>query len=123
MFVINSDSSIHLTRGDIASIEVSAVTQDDDVYMFKVDDVVRFKVHEKNRPEEIVIEKDVTVGTETPTVSIQLGRDDTKIGELISKPKDYWYEIELNPETMPQTIIGYDATGPKIFRLYPEGED
>lgn len=123
MFVINSDRSMHLTRGDIANIEVTAITQDDDAYIFKVDDVVRFKVHEKNHPEEIAIEKDVVVETETPTVTIYLSREDTKIGDLISKPKDYWYEIELNPETMPQTIIGYDTNGPKIFRLYPEGED
>lgn len=123
MFVINSDCSIHLTRGDIAIIEVSAVTNDDDAYVFKANDVVRFKVHEKNHPEETVIEKDVVVETESPTVTVHLGRDDTKIGELINKPKDYWYEIELNPETMPQTIIGYDTDGPKVFRLYPEGED
>lgn len=36
---------------------------------------------------------------------------------------DYWYEVELNPETEAQTIIGYDEDGPKIFRLYPEGDD
>lgn len=123
MFKINSDLSIHLTRGDIASIEVSAKTLDDDAYIFEADDVVRIKVHGKNHPEDVVIEKDVIVETETPLVTINLTREDTKIGDLISKPVDYWYEIEVNPETMPQTIIGYDDNGPKIFRLYPEGED
>lgn len=49
--------------------------------------------------------------------------DETKIGEYISKPKEYWYEIELNPETYPQTIIGYDEDGPKVLILYPEGGD
>lgn len=123
MFVINSDYSIHLTRGDIAIIGVTAVTLEDDVYVFNKGDIVRFKVYEKNRPELVVIEKDITVDSEIHEVTIQLNRDDTKIGDLINKPKDYWYEIELNPETMPQTIIGYDIKGPKVFRLYPEGED
>lgn len=123
MFVINSDYSIHLTRGDIATIGVTAVTLEDDVYVFNKGDIVRFKVYEKNRPELVVIEKDITVDSEIHEVTIQLNRDDTKIGDLINKPKDYWYEIELNPETMPQTIIGYDIKGPKVFRLYPEGED
>lgn len=99
------------------------MTLEDDVYVFNKGDIVRFKVYEKNRPELVVIEKDITVDSEIHEVTIQLNRDDTKIGDLINKPKDYWYEIELNPETMPQTIIGYDIKGPKVFRLYPEGED
>ena len=35
-------------------------------------------------------------------------------------PTEYWYEIELNNEN---TVIGYDNNGPKLFVLYPEGED
>lgn len=43
---------------------------------------------------------------------------------MVNKPTDFWYEVELNPDTAPQTIIGYDKeTGAKIFRLYPEGGD
>ena len=45
------------------------------------------------------------------------------IGEVINKPTNYWYEIELNPNTQPQTIIGYDEDGEKLFVLYPEGSD
>jgi hypothetical protein len=70
-----------------------------------------------------VLEKDVTVEEETSVVSITLERTDTKLGGIINKPVDYWYEVELNPDTTPQTIVGYDSDGPKIFRLFPEGGD
>jgi ribose 5-phosphate isomerase RpiB len=56
-------------------------------------------------------------------VEIYLDRDDTKIGEVISKPKDYWYSVTLNDDTVPQTIIGYDDDGAKVFKLFPEGAD
>lgn len=123
MFVINSDNSIYLTRGDVATIELFDVKVDDEIYLFKVDDVVRFTVVEKNHYDRVVLGKDVLVESETSVVDINLTSSDTRIGDVIHKPKDYWYEIELNPDTIPQTIIGHDVNGPKIFRLFPEGGD
>lgn len=123
MFSINDDKSIHLTRGDIAVIEVGASSSETEDYTFKTGDIVRIRVFEKNHHENVVIQKDATVESETTSVDISLYKEDTKIGELINKPKDYWYEVELNPDTSPQTIIGYDSDGPKLFRLYPEGDD
>lgn len=123
MFSINNDKSIHLTRGDIAVIEIGASKSETEDYTFKEGDIVRIRVFEKNHHENVVIQKDVKVESETTSVDISLYKEDTKIGELINKPKDYWYEVELNPDTSPQTIIGYDVDGPKLFRLYPEGEN
>lgn len=123
MFTINDDKSIHLTRGDIAVIEIGAVSIDGEDYIFKVGDVVRLSVVERNRYDSVVLSKDVIAEAETPTVEMNLTSDDTRIGEVIHKPKDYWYEIEINPDTSPQTIVGHDSSGPKIFRLYPEGDD
>ena len=123
MFTITTDKSIYLTRGDMAVIEVSACAAELEPYIFKAGDVVRLKVFAKKQHDDIILTKDVTVDEETPTVSIQLDRHDTKIGGVINKPVDYWYEIELNPDTSPQTIVGYDSDGPKIFRLFPEGGD
>ena len=123
MFIINDDGSIHATRGDIGSFEVGIKISESDQYVFKSGDVVRFNVHERKRPDRVVLLKDVKVDTETEMVVISLSREDTKIGDLISKPMDYWYEVELNPDTAPQTFIGYDNDGPKIFRLFPEGAD
>lgn len=123
MFTINSDLSIYLTRGDVATIEISAKMSEEENYTFQIGDIVRFKVFVKNRCDNVVLVKDVVVDKETTSVDVCLMTEDTKIGDLIHKPKDYWYEVEVNPDTSPQTIIGYDQTGPKIFRLYPEGDD
>lgn len=122
MFVIYDNLSIYLTRGDIATINVSASTPDSE-YTFVAGDVVRLRIFEKKHHELVVLQKDVVVDSDTSVVSIFLSKDDTKIGELINKPTDFWYEIELNPDTVPQTIVGYDDDGPKIFRLFPEGDD
>lgn len=123
MLTINTDRSINLTRGDAVSFEIGATMGDGEIYMFQPGDVVRFKVFEKNRCDAIVLLKDTVASEEAEMVLIQLNSDETKIGGLIHKPVDYWYEVELNPNTTPQTIIGYDANGPKVFRLYPEGDD
>lgn len=123
MFKINEDKSIYLTRGDIATIDVSAVKKDGSQYTFSTGDVVAIKVFEKNDCENVVLQKEVTVNTSSTVVSIRLNGADTKLGEVVNKPKDYWYEIELNPHTAPQTIIGYDEDGAKMFRLFPEGSD
>lgn len=120
MFVINDDLSIYCTRGDAVVFSVGA-NVGETAYTFKVGDVVRFKVFGKKDCADVVLQKDVTVATETGEVEIALDGDETDFGEVISKPTDYWYEVELNPETHPQTIIGYDENGAKVFRLFPEG--
>ena len=123
MFRVNSDGSIYVTRGDIGSLKVGIKVSEDTEYVFKSGDIVRLTVYERKHPERVVLRKDVEVTSDTSTVAITLSRDDTKIGDLISKPVDYWYEVELNPDTVPQTFIGYDVDGPMIFRLFPEGAD
>ena len=120
MFVINDDLSIYITRGDSAVFSVGAYIGEEQ-HTFQVDDVVRFKVFEKKNCEEVVLKKDFTVTEETALVEVTLDREDTRIGDVISKPTDYWYEVELNPDGYAQTIIGYDEDGAKVFKLYPEG--
>ena len=56
-------------------------------------------------------------------MGVVLTEQDTRIGDVISKPVDYWYEVTLNPYTNPQTFIGYDEDGAKVFKLFPEGND
>ena len=119
--IVNKE--IHLTRGDIACIEVNAKNGDGTDYIFKVGDVVRLKVFKKKDCGCVEIQKDVEVTEESTSVDINLEGAETKIGEVINKPTTLWYEIELNPKTNPQTILGYDETGEKIFILYPEGND
>lgn len=122
MFVLNEDLSIYATRGDIVFFSVSA-EEDGVPYKFKAGDVVRIKVFGKKDAASVVLEKDFPVTEETESVEILLTKEDTKIGEVISKPRDYWYEVELNPLSNPQTIIGYDEDGAKVFKLFPEGAD
>jgi hypothetical protein len=122
MFTINDDLSIYVTRGDTAFFNVSA-EEDGKPYTFKEGDIVRIKVTEKKACENVMFQKDFPVTAPTENVSILLTEEDTKIGDVISKPTDYWYEIELNPYSNPQTIIGYDEEGAKIFKLFPEGKD
>lgn len=122
MFVVNEDLSIYATRGDIVFFSVSA--QDDGmIYKFQPGDIVRMSVYGKKDAEEVVMQRDFPVEEVTESVFIFLSEEDTKFGEIISKHKDYWYEVVLNPDTMPQTIIGYDEDGAKIFRLFPESAE
>lgn len=124
MFVVNEDNSIYVTRGDAGTISVVATIEDGTNYQFKPGDVVRLKVVQKKACDNVALQKDVAVTEETERVDFFLTGQDTKIGNVISKPVDYWYEVELNPFTNPQTIIGYDdEEGPKIFKLFPEGRD
>lgn len=122
MFTINEDLSIYVTRGDIVHIAVAA-ENNGEAYTFKAGDVVRIKVFGKKDCATIVFQKDFPITTDSETVEIFLTSEETRIGGVINKHTDYWYEIELNPETNPQTIIGYDENGAKVFRIFPEGRD
>lgn len=119
MFVIDNDLTIHITRGDTATFTVDA-TVGEAPYAFRKGDVVRFAVCGKKDYSNVVLQKDFAVTEEVEAVEIHLDSEDTKIGENINKATEYWYEVELNPETKPQTIIGHTQDGAKVLMLYPE---
>lgn len=124
MLTIDRDYNIELTRGDVLPLNITATNKDGTDYEFKTDDVIRFKIIEKDKCNCVIVQKDVIVKQPTTMVQLDLTKDDTKIGKLINKPVDYWYEVELNPDTNPQTIIGYTKeSGGKLFTLLPEGGD
>ena len=122
MFTLNDDLSIYATRGDVVFFSVEAEV-DGLPYQFQAGDVVRIKVYGKKNAENVVLQKDFPVTEAAYKVDVLLTEEDTKIGGVISKPTDYWYEVELNPYNNPQTIIGYDEDGAKVFKLFPEGDD
>lgn len=122
MFTVDNDMTINVTRGDCGTIDVSA-TVDGAVYVFLPGDILRLKVFEKKNCENVVLKKDFGIEVNSTTVTLTLTGKDTKFGGIINKPTNYWYEIELNPETNPQTIVGYDDEGPKLFCLHPEGNE
>ncbi len=120
---------LQITRGTYSPIDVTAKNEDGSDYIFKVGDVVRIRIYEKGNCNNVVKVKDAEITKETTTAQIILEKEDTLIGEPINKSKVYWYEIELNPDTKPQMIIGYEydeenkKDDPKIFRLLPKGSD
>lgn len=123
MFLINDDNSIYVTRGDTICFQLSAMKDETSLYKFQPGEVLQLKIFEKKACDRVVLQKDFVVEEEKELVTIYLEEEETKLGDIISKPKDYWYEVTLNPDTAPQTIICYDEDGPKIFRIFPEGAD
>jgi hypothetical protein len=120
MFEINKeDLTIHITRGDAAVFSVGA-TVEEMPYTFREGDIVRFSVCGKKDYSNVVLQKDFEAVEGATEVDIVLNNEDTDIGEDINKATEYWYEVELNPETKPQTIIGHTQDGAKVFMLYPE---
>ena len=92
-------------------------------YVFKQNDIVRLNVFKRKDCSCVVLHKDVKASEETTELELNLTSEDTKIDNLTNKPVTYWYEVVLNPDTKPQTIIGYDAEGAKEFILYPEAKE
>ena len=96
MFVADEDLTLHITRGDAGEFSVKAVTEvdgEETPFIFKAGDVLRFKVVEKKNYSNIILQKDFGVEEDTEVVTIKLEEADTKIGETISKPVEYYYEI------------------------------
>lgn len=121
MFVVNEDLTIDCTRGDAGSFSVGAMLGDAP-YTFRVGDIVRLTVCAKKDYSSIMLQKDVRVEEETALVEFHLDSDETKFGDVISKATEYWYTIELNPDTYCQTIIGHTQDGARVFMLYPEAD-
>lgn len=118
--------NIQITRGNYMALTITATNPiDGSAYIFQLDDVIRIKVFERKNVDNVFLEKDFKINEPSEEVTIELTADEMKIGELIDKAKDYWYEIELNPDTpKTQTIIGYEKEeGPAILTLLPEGGD
>ena len=123
MFRIDTkDKTIHVTRGDVVDFDFVA-TREGIPYIFEAGDIVRLNVTQKKNCARIMLSKDFHVQADAEKVEIILDENETKFGDVINAPTDYWYEFVLNPLDNPQTILGYDEDGAKIFKLYPEGKD
>lgn len=92
---------------------------DGTTYTFQDGDTIVFSVYNKGKmTEDAVLLKEITVSGSQSSIEINCTSEETKLGDLINKPVEYWYEIELNDE---HTVIGYDDDGAKILMLFPEG--
>ena len=122
MLKINNDTkTISVNRGDQGqSFDFSIPIDDGSFYTFQVGDVIMFGVYNRNKlNEDAVLLKEYTIDEAKTKATLNFDKDDFVIGDLINKPVTYWYEIQLNNNT----IIGYDEDGAKEFILYPEGSD
>lgn len=120
------DKNIQITRGDMLPITVSAINGiSGENYEFQQGEIIRFKVTQANKVEKVMLKKNFKVAENTTEQLITITSQEMKIGEPKSKPIDYWYEIELNPDTeKTMTIVGYTKEdGPAILTLLPEGGD
>lgn len=114
MFKIDTDKTIHVSRGDGFSIILKIKNNE----TFQVDDVLRLRVFNKKGYKEaplLEVEKKVTEESDEATINVS----PVLFSGDINKPVTYWYEISLN-ET--NTIIGYDEDGAKQFIVYPAEE-
>lgn len=116
------DFTLSLNRGDAISFDVG-MKINGERYTFKAGDMLRLKVYEKKACNCVLIQKDFAIETDSEKTTISLTENETRVCGIINKPVDYWYEVEFDPLNNPITIIGYDDNGPKIFRLFPEGQD
>ena len=122
MFVVHDDMTIYATRGDVVYFPVEKKVGNTN-YQFQPEDVVRIKICAKKDYSKVYLMKDFLVEEATTSVNIFLDKWEMKFGELINKPTDYWYEVELNPDTYPDTFIGHNENGPMVFKLFPETKD
>lgn len=125
MALIDEKFNIETNRGDM--LDFSVKTNDratGGLYTFKKDDVVRFKILEAKDCSKVVLQKDVTIVEPTQSVQMVVPAEEMKIGGIINKPVEYWYEVELNPDTPEsRTILGYTKKdGARILTLTPEGD-
>ncbi len=128
MLQINDDNSIYATRGDTWEIPVT-ISAEGWIPDVTAEDMVRFTVYEKGNTEQVYLTKEFTLENMTYNQAVvdlllTFTSEETKIGEVISKPKDYCYEVELiktlDNDIEINTIIGHDADGEKIITLLPE---
>lgn len=122
MFVVHDNMTIYATRGDVVYFPVEKKVGEAK-YLFQPGDIVRIRVCEKKNYSKVFLLKDFEVEESTTSVNIFLDKWAMKFGPIINKPTDYWYEVELNPDTYPDTIIGHNESGPAVFKLFPEAKD
>lgn len=122
MFKIDKDGkTLLVTRGDKGSVKVKKKISEGVFEPFYENDVVSFNLKNNFGDNEPVLRKKVIVQENTNVVTFNFSKDDTTIGDLISSPVLYQYDIAVNED---MTILGYDdETGPKYFKLFPEGSN
>lgn len=113
--------TISINRGDAGqSFDLIIPISSTEDYTFQVGDIIKFGLYyKKGLDKDAILLKTITIQEETQRVTIGFTKEELTLGELSNKETEYWYEIQLNDNT----IIGYDSEGAKQFIVYPEGSD
>ncbi len=108
------NKTFHVSRGDSGTVNLKLKNT-----TFRPEDDVVFRIYEvQGLDSDPIIEVHASVEEESDTVNISLNGEDTNFGDLGNEILDFWYEIAVNED---RTIIGFDESGAKIFKLYPTG--
>ncbi len=122
MFKRDSDgTTLLVTRGDKGRVTVKKKISEGVYEPFYKGDIVSFSIKNNFGDNEPILRKKITIQENTDTAVFEFSKEDTTIGDLISSPVKYQYDIAINDDL---TILGYDdKTGPKYFKLFPEGSN
>lgn len=133
MIKIDEDNTIYLTRGDATQEKFNRLafqfpifnisTQQEELYQFQLTDKITFVVvDKKGYDKEEILRKEYLISdlgyiNPTTTPELPLTAEETKVFELTSKKKTYWYDLVLNDEI---TMLGMDNEGAKKIIIFPE---
>lgn len=111
------NKTIHLNRGDSASIQIACNNSS-----FDIGQKLCMYVMEAGNCENILAQVETDILEESNTATLSITSEATK---SLSEPfshgaKEFWYELELQNGIERTTLIGFDENGPKLFILYPE---
>lgn len=101
------NKTININRGDSGNILIKVSISSTEFYQFITGDKIQFRIFNKGDYSTPIKTKEVDISSNTTEVTIPLTELETTLGEIIDKPKTYWYEISLNED---KTLVGYDST-------------
>lgn len=112
MEIIDNKNTLIHNRGDKGTLRIFSK-----IGSFKVDDELKFSIVTKGNYNDVVFQKIFKIPEECSEFFMSFTNEEMRIGPVISKKVEYYYEIELNDDT---TLIGSKRTGDSRFILYPE---
>lgn len=111
----NKTKKLYDSNYNETTIELSTLSME--YYQFKVGDVIRFNIYNRNGyDDETLKTKEIIVSEVCEALDIPLTEEDTTFGKVSNKEITYWYDITLNNDL---TVVCFDENGAKEFIMYP----
>ena len=121
--IVDANMNITTVWGDWLPLTFNPTDKDGNPYKFQEGDVIRFKILKKKDCNCVELQKDFEPVAGSTSIDIDLLASEMEIGDIISKPVEYWYEMLLNPDTEYEiTLVGYkNVAGARTLTLMPKG--